>query len=74
MSTDRWKLNFYGGGEGELYDLHNDPGEEVNLYGDPARAGVVNELKERILLWLIRADEADQIAPHWMTGNLPPTG
>jgi N-acetylglucosamine-6-sulfatase len=32
----------------ELYDLEADPGEDVNLYDDPARAPLVAELKERL--------------------------
>ena len=32
----------------ELYDLKNDPSENVNLYDDPAHAKLVVELKERL--------------------------
>jgi N-acetylglucosamine-6-sulfatase len=32
----------------ELYDLEADPGEDVNLYDDPAHAPLVAELKERL--------------------------
>jgi hypothetical protein len=49
-----------------LYDLKNDPGEMTNLYTDPARQPVVREMKERILEWMITADENDQIAPKWL--------
>jgi arylsulfatase A-like enzyme len=65
VRTKRWKLVRYGGGEGELYDLENDPGEERNLYGDAAHAPTVARLQGRLLDWLMRADEADQIAPRW---------
>lgn len=65
VRTDRWKLVRYGGGEGELYDLRNDPNEDINLYADPAREKVAAELKDRLLEWLMTADETDQIAPHW---------
>ena len=68
VRTRRWKLNFYAGGEGELYDLENDPGETRNLYGDAAHAEKVAELKERLLRWLMTADETDQIAPKWLVG------
>ena len=68
IRTQRWKLNFYGGGEGELYDLANDPGEQRNLYLDPEHAETVNRLKDRLLRWLMTADETDQIAPRWLVG------
>ena len=67
--TVRWKLNYYASGEGELYDLHNDPDEEENLFRDPERAPVVREMKDRILEWLMTADETDQIAPRWRVGS-----
>jgi len=35
----------------ELYDLRSDPGEEHNRIDDPALAGVLAELKERMLTW-----------------------
>ncbi len=64
--TSRWKLNYYPGHGGELYDLLNDPGEMRNLYADPAHQRIVRELKGAILEWMITADENDQIAEHWM--------
>lgn len=35
----------------ELYDLRRDPGELENRIDDPAYAGVVTELRERMLTW-----------------------
>ena len=64
--TNRWKLNYYVGYGGELYDLENDPGEWDNLYDDPARQGIVRELKGALLDWMISADENDQIARKWL--------
>jgi len=66
VRTRRWKLNYYPGNGGELYDLENDPQESRNLYGDPAHQTTVRELKERLLEWLITADENDQIARRWL--------
>ena len=36
----------------ELYDLENDPDEVVNLAEDPARAGVLNEMREALAGWI----------------------
>ncbi len=66
VRTSRWKLNFYPGHDGELYDLSGDPGEWENLYTHAARRGTVAELKELLLEWMIYADENDQIARRWM--------
>jgi arylsulfatase A-like enzyme len=66
VRTTRWKLNYYPGHGGELYDLGSDPGEWRNLYDDPGHARMVNDLKGRILDWMITADENDQIARRWL--------
>ncbi len=65
VRTDRWKLVRYAGGEGELYDMRDDPDEQRNLFEDPQHREVVHDLERRLLDWLMRADEADQIAPRW---------
>lgn len=49
LRTLRWKLVYYQGGEGELYDLAGDPGELVNRYDDPACAAVQAELTRALL-------------------------
>jgi arylsulfatase len=66
VRTKRWKLNYYPGNGGELYDLREDPGEGHNLYADPRYQNIASELKGEILEWLITADEVDQIAPRWL--------
>jgi len=51
VTTKDWKLiRFYGKGvpngeEWELYDLKKDPTEHISVYGDPANAAIVAELK-----------------------------
>lgn len=36
-------------GDGELYNLTNDPAEEHNLYHDPAHIGIVHEMMQKML-------------------------
>jgi arylsulfatase A-like enzyme len=66
VRTRDWKLNYYPGHDGELYDLKNDPEETRNLYADVGSQARVREMKGLLLDWLITADETDQIAPKWL--------
>jgi arylsulfatase len=57
LKTERWKLiasrapDFYGKPARELYDLHSDPGEQVNLWEEYQEKG--KELEDQLeeLLW-----------------------
>jgi arylsulfatase A-like enzyme len=66
VRTRRWKYIYYPEGYAELYDLENDPHELTNLAGGPDCRAVEQELKDRILKWLVTASETDQIAPRWL--------
>jgi len=66
VRTRKYKYCYYPDHGAELYDLLNDPGEEVNLAKDPGYRPTTNEMKDRILEWQITAAEADQIAPRWL--------
>ena len=66
VRTRQWKMTYYTGHGGELYDLVNDPHEERNLIDDAAQRGRVGDLKQAILDWMITADENDQIAERWL--------
>jgi len=66
VRTSRWKYNYYPDGYAELYDLASDPGERHNLASDPAQKPVIEDMKTRLLQWLITADETDQIQPRWL--------
>lgn len=55
VRTDEWKYVHYPHGDGkgdrhkaELYHLKSDPGESKNLIDDPARRGVIAELKREL--------------------------
>jgi arylsulfatase len=66
IRSKRWKYNYYPTAQQELYDLENDPGEYQNLADDPKYKAVVDEMKGRLLDWLITATETEQIAPRWL--------
>lgn len=71
VRTTRWKFNYYPEGYAELFDLQKDPGEKTNLAGQPATQAIESEMKDRLLRWLVTADEADQIAPRWLRYEPP---
>ncbi|WP_164821605.1 sulfatase family protein [Paenibacillus koleovorans] len=48
IRTDRYRLVYYGKGEGELYDCASDPDEVDNRFEDPVYASVRLELLERM--------------------------
>ncbi len=52
-----YKLLVHSTGEGELYDLENDPGEVHDLYHDRALAEVREDLISRLLQWLMRLQD-----------------
>ncbi|WP_135550458.1 sulfatase family protein [Paenibacillus cymbidii] len=49
IRTDRYRLVYYGRGEGELYDHETDPHELDNRYDDPAYAAIRLSLTEQIV-------------------------
>jgi arylsulfatase A-like enzyme len=57
--TDRHKLALWHRTTGEtaheLYDLAEDPLEQRNLYGDPARRAICEEMKDRLLARLLES-------------------
>lgn len=48
IRTDRWKYVHSEGDRHQLYDLENDPCENVNLIDDPAHAAIAAELDELV--------------------------
>ncbi len=56
VRTAEWKLvHFFDEPFGQLFDLANDPQEINNLWDDPARAGMKQELLQKLLAWRIRS-------------------
>jgi hypothetical protein len=66
----RWRgpgagSNYYPGNGGELYDLANDRASRGISTPTP-RTPHRRELEQRILDWMITADETEQIAERWL--------
>ena len=63
IRTAQWKLvlHYEEGGENELYDLKNDPGELQNLYGEESVREAQNQLAQRLAEWQRRV--GDPFAP-----------
>ncbi len=66
VRTDRWKYSYYVDEGAELYDLRADPLELNNLAGREETRAVENDLRTRLLNWLIESPETDQIAERWL--------
>ena len=50
IRTDRYKLiNFYEFGECEFYDLKTDPDELTNLYGNPEKKKLIEDIRQQLL-------------------------
>lgn len=71
VRTDRWKYCYYPDGYAELYDMKSDPGERSNLAGRPENHAIEEEMRTRLLNWLIDSAETDEIAPRWLLSDPP---
>jgi arylsulfatase len=85
LRVDPYKLNVYhdpeqpgGGGIGELFDLEQDPKEEVNLWGRPEYAELKSRLLCKLMDWLIAQEIRQCGSPsggafpetkHWVLNN-----
>jgi arylsulfatase A-like enzyme len=57
LVTQRYRLTVYSGEEyGELFDLHEDPYEENNLWSDPTQKQLCDNLQKQLLHKLIETD------------------
>ncbi|WP_406136122.1 sulfatase-like hydrolase/transferase [Streptomyces sp. NBC_01089] len=70
IRTTDWKyVHRYPYGPHELYDLAADPGERVNLAGDPAHSGRIGALRQRLDTWFLEHGEPERDG-----SRLPVTG
>ena len=69
---ERYKLiHYYENGDWELFDLQEDPEDQVNLYGKPGYAEITKDMKRRLgqLRELYQVPDQDPEAP-WYHGPL----
>lgn len=52
-----WKLAFDMDGNGQLYNMQDDPAELNNLYGRPEAQSIQLELLEDLLTWRLRVED-----------------
>ncbi len=55
LRTPQWKLVYYPEEKSELYDMIKDPKEIKNLYYEKEHAQIANDLKEKLLDFLIKS-------------------
>lgn len=72
VHTDRYKLiYYYRNNEWELFDLFEDPSDQVNLYGKPGYEDIQGDLKTRLAALRVRYEVPEQDPPvPWYHGFL----
>ena len=63
IAADRWKLNLYQHGPGELYNLNTDPYELENLYDHNHHRERQKDLHSRLLNWQQRTEDNAILPP-----------
>jgi Domain of unknown function (DUF4976) len=58
-----WKLVYDMMGYGQLYDLHSDPCELTNLFGQSAHAEMQAQLMAELAMWIIRSQDSLPTGP-----------
>jgi len=54
---DRWKYVYRENGHHELFDLKNDPHENMNQYANPANRKIIRKLHSELLKWMKQTDD-----------------
>lgn len=55
VQDERWRLAKYSTGEAVLFDLQNDPNEQMNLYGDTAHQAIQQRLDAALTQEIMRS-------------------
>ncbi len=58
ITPNGWKYNLSQLGQNELYNLHDDPCEINNLYGDASLQNLTEELENKITTWACRTGDS----------------
>lgn len=66
VRSEHWRYIRYRDGGEELYDHRNDPGEHINLAGDPEYATVIEEHRQ----WLPKTDALPAGSDEWVGDKL----
>ncbi len=77
IETDRWKLHVgahAAAGWDQLYDIQTDPGETLNLFADPDRVQVRDDLAQRMLTLLADTPPDGLDRAMWIASNPAPNG
>jgi len=53
----QYKYNIYSTGEEQLFDIENDPGEMINLAGEPDLNEVLIQCKQYLKQWAVKTDD-----------------
>ena len=72
VRDDRFKYWRFNGMPDVLFDLEADPGELRNVAGGPHYAGVVQDLRERLMDWRMSNEDVSRVA--WTYGRRPGFG
>ncbi len=75
VRTREWKyVHRYADGPNELYDIKNDPGEEVSLAGNAKYRTIEDEMRQRLMEWFARYLDPDRDGAHEMVTGLGQLG
>lgn len=62
LVTDRWRLTYHqSGGWWELYDLQEDPDENVNLWDAPDRPAIADALVQKLVAGLVALNDTSPL-------------
>ena len=70
ISPEGLKLNLHAIDHCELYDLNNDPFEQINLYNHPNYQEIIKVLATKIYNWQIETNDDSKIIPNTLLSKI----